>query len=111
MRDAPIAALLLFHFGEKSYYLYGMSTEQRRELMPNYLLQWEAIKLSKRLGCGIYDPVGAPDVFDETDRMGAFIGSKMGWEVRLSRPLAHTTIQPPGLHIQLSKMGFQQRKG
>ncbi len=67
--DTSIAALLLFHFGEKSYYLYGMSTEQRRELMPNYLLQWEAIKLSKRLGCRIYDLWGAPDVFDETDRM------------------------------------------
>lgn len=67
--DVPIAALLLFHFAEKSFYLYGMSTEQRRELMPNYLLQWEAIKFSKRLGCQIYDLWGAPDVFDESDRM------------------------------------------
>jgi lipid II:glycine glycyltransferase (peptidoglycan interpeptide bridge formation enzyme) len=67
--DAPIAALMLFHFAGKSYYLYGMSSERRREMMPNYLLQWEAIKLSKRLGCRVYDLWGAPDVMDESDRM------------------------------------------
>jgi len=76
--NTPIAALLLFHFAGKSFYLYGMSTEQRRELMPNYLLQWEAIKLSKRLGCRTYDLWGAPDVFNETDRMWGVYRFKEG---------------------------------
>ena len=74
----PVAALILFHFAGKSYYLYGMSTEKYREKMPNYLLQWEAIKLSKELGCQIYDLWGAPDVFDESDRMWGVYRFKEG---------------------------------
>jgi lipid II:glycine glycyltransferase (peptidoglycan interpeptide bridge formation enzyme) len=74
----PVAALILFHFAGKSYYLYGMSTDNHREKMPNYLLQWEAIKHSKQLGCEIYDLWGAPDVFDESDRMWGVYRFKEG---------------------------------
>ena len=65
----PIAGLVLFHFQNKSYYFYGMSVESHREKMPNHLLQWEAIRLSKALGCLEYDLWGAPDQFDDRDRM------------------------------------------
>lgn len=74
----PLAALMLFHFAGKSYYLYGMSTENHREKMPNYLLQWEAIKRSKQLDCEIYDLWGAPDVFEESDRMWGVYRFKEG---------------------------------
>ena len=69
VENEPVAGLFLFYFADRSYYLYGMSIEKHREKMPNYLLQWEAIKRSKALGCRIYDLWGAPDVFDESDRM------------------------------------------
>ena len=69
VQDEPVGALFLFHFNQKSYYLYGMSRDVHREKMPSYLLQWEAIRLSKSLECKIYDLWGAPDVFDPTDRM------------------------------------------
>jgi len=86
----PVAALLLFHFAGKSYYLYGMSTENHREKMPNYLLQWEAIKLSKQLGCEVYDLWGAPDVFEESDRM---------WGVyRFKEGLGGKVVQTLGAH-------------
>jgi len=78
IQGEPIAALMLFHFAGKSYYLYGMSTENHREKMPNYLLQWEAIKLSKHLGCDVYDLWGAPDVFDQSDRMWGVYRFKEG---------------------------------
>jgi lipid II:glycine glycyltransferase (peptidoglycan interpeptide bridge formation enzyme) len=74
----PVAALILFHFAGKSYYLYGMSTDNHREKMPNYLLQWEAILHSKQLGCEVYDLWGAPDVFDESDRMWGVYRFKEG---------------------------------
>ena len=74
----PVAALILFHFAGKSYYLYGMSTDNHREKMPNYLLQWKAILHSKQLGCEIYDLWGAPDVFDESDRMWGVYRFKEG---------------------------------
>jgi len=74
----PVAGLLLFHFANRAWYLYGMSTDQHREKMPNYLLQWEAMRLAKQLGCEMYDLWGAPDVFNETDNMWGVFRFKEG---------------------------------
>ena len=74
----PIAAILIFFFSEKAYYLYGMSSDLHREKMPNHLLQWEAIKLAKSLGCKIYDLWGAPDELSETDPMWGVFRFKKG---------------------------------
>jgi lipid II:glycine glycyltransferase (peptidoglycan interpeptide bridge formation enzyme) len=73
-----LAGLFLFHFGKKSWYLYGMSSDEHRDLMPNYGLQWEAIRLSIELGCETYDLWGAPDHFDGDDRMAGVFRFKMG---------------------------------
>ena len=73
-----LAGLLLFHFGKRSWYMYGMSSDEHRDLMPNYGLQWEAIRLSKEMGCVKYDLWGAPDVFDGNDRMAGVFRFKMG---------------------------------
>jgi lipid II:glycine glycyltransferase (peptidoglycan interpeptide bridge formation enzyme) len=74
----PVGVLFLFYFNKKSYYLYGMSRDVHREKMPSYILQWEAIKLSKSLGCEIYDLWGAPDVFNPSDRMWGVYKFKEG---------------------------------
>jgi lipid II:glycine glycyltransferase (peptidoglycan interpeptide bridge formation enzyme) len=47
--------------------------------MPNYLLQWEAMKLAKKLGCAQYDMWGAPDRFDENDPMWGVYRFKVGF--------------------------------
>ena len=78
VEDDLVAGIILFHFGDRSWYLYGMSRNLHREKMPNYLLQWEAIKLSKSLGCKVYDLWGAPDVFNESDRMWGVYRFKEG---------------------------------
>ena len=62
-----LAALILFAFVKKSWYVYGMSRQIHRELMPNYLLQWQAMRRGRTLGCTRYDLWGAPDEFIETD--------------------------------------------
>jgi len=64
-----VAAVIIFRFAEKAWYLYGMSRQAHRDKMPNYLLQWEAICKAKAVGCRVYDLWGAPDVFDESDSM------------------------------------------
>jgi lipid II:glycine glycyltransferase (peptidoglycan interpeptide bridge formation enzyme) len=51
----PVAAVIVFRFARKAWYLYGMSTQAHREKMPNYLLQWEAIRRAKAAGCQVYD--------------------------------------------------------
>jgi lipid II:glycine glycyltransferase (peptidoglycan interpeptide bridge formation enzyme) len=73
-----VAGLMLFIFGKQSWYLYGMSREIAREWMPNYLLQWEAIKTSQKAGCATYDLWGAPDEFNEHDPMWGVYRFKLG---------------------------------
>ena len=80
-----VAGLFIFHFNGVARYIYGMSTDKYRELMPNYLLQWEAIKLSKRLGCESYDMWGAPDIFDESDSLWGVYRFKEGFNGTTAR--------------------------
>jgi lipid II:glycine glycyltransferase (peptidoglycan interpeptide bridge formation enzyme) len=74
-----IAALILFWFAGCAYYLHGMSRAVQRNKMPNFLLQWEAIKAAKNAGCRIYDLWGAPDVFSEDDSMWGVFRFKQGF--------------------------------
>jgi lipid II:glycine glycyltransferase (peptidoglycan interpeptide bridge formation enzyme) len=55
-----------------------MSTALHREKMPNYLLQWEAMRIAKAKGCENYDLWGAPDVFNESDSMFGVFRFKEG---------------------------------
>jgi peptidoglycan pentaglycine glycine transferase (the first glycine) len=57
----PLAALQVFARGERAWYFYGASTTYHRSRMPTYLLQWEAIRWAKSLGCRQYDLWGVPD--------------------------------------------------
>ncbi len=53
--DKPIAGTLAVQYGNKVWYLYGASSNQHRNVMPNYQLQWEMIRWSLETGCDIYD--------------------------------------------------------
>ena len=57
----PLAGLMAFIQGETAWYFYGASTDQERNRMPAYLLQWEAIRWAKQKGCKVYDMWGVPD--------------------------------------------------
>jgi lipid II:glycine glycyltransferase (peptidoglycan interpeptide bridge formation enzyme) len=74
-----VAGLVLFFFGKTAWYMYGASTGQHRETMPNHLLQWAAICRARERGCLTYDMWGAPDVFAETDRMIGVYRFKSGF--------------------------------
>jgi len=74
----PAAAIFLFSFAGRAYYLYGMSREVHRDRMPNYLLQWEAMKRARSRGCTVYDLWGAPDDFSESDSLWGVYRFKEG---------------------------------
>ena len=57
----PLSALMLFIEGKRGYYLYGASSNEERNRMPNYLAQWTAMKICKEAGCTEYDLWGIPD--------------------------------------------------
>ena len=50
-----IAAVLPIKYGNKVWYLYGGSLNTHRNLMPNYLLQFEMMKWGISNKCDIYD--------------------------------------------------------
>jgi lipid II:glycine glycyltransferase (peptidoglycan interpeptide bridge formation enzyme) len=74
----PVAAISVFYFADQAVYLFGMSRDLHRERMPNYLLQWEAIRRAKTLGCKIYNLWGAPDEFKESDSLWGVFRFKEG---------------------------------
>ena len=74
----PVAAISLFYFAGQVIYLFGMSRDAHREKMPNYLLQWEAIRRAKAFGCQTYNLWGAPNEFDESDNLWGVFRFKEG---------------------------------
>ena len=57
----PLAALMVFVCGKRAWYLYGASTDEERNRMPTYSLQWEAMRWAKAHGAEEYDLWGVPD--------------------------------------------------
>lgn len=74
-----IAGIFLFAFGRRAWYVYGASSNAGRDLMPNYLLQWEAVRWAKARGYTAYDLWGAPDELTESDPMWGVYRFKAGF--------------------------------
>ncbi|MFM8424039.1 MAG: lipid II:glycine glycyltransferase FemX [Chloroflexota bacterium] len=89
-----VAAIFLFIFAGRGYYVYGMSRNAHREKMPTYLLQWAAMKHAKSHGCLTYDLWGAPDVFDESDSMWGVYRFKEGLGGEVVRTLGAYDFAP-----------------
>jgi lipid II:glycine glycyltransferase (peptidoglycan interpeptide bridge formation enzyme) len=96
-----VAAIFVFYFAGRAYYLYGMSREAHREKMPNYLLQWEAMRRAKAAGCSVYDLWGAPDEFDESDSMWGVFRFKEGLGGRVVRTLGAWDYTPKPLWYKM----------
>jgi lipid II:glycine glycyltransferase (peptidoglycan interpeptide bridge formation enzyme) len=90
----PVAAIFVFYFAGRAYYIYGMSREAHREKMPNYLLQWEAMRRAKAVGCSLYDLWGAPDEFNENNSMWGVFRFKEGLGGQVVRTLGAWDYTP-----------------
>ena len=66
--DKPISGVIPIFYGNKTWYLYGASSNEHRNLMPNYLLQWEMIKMAIARHDDIYDFRGVVGNVEKTDR-------------------------------------------
>jgi peptidoglycan pentaglycine glycine transferase (the first glycine) len=53
-----LCAGIFSFFGDTAVYLHGASSNENREVMAPYLLQWELIKIAKASGCKFYDFFG-----------------------------------------------------
>ena len=65
-----IASIMTLFSKDESIYLYGASSNHKRNLMPNHLLQWTAMKDAKAYGSKCYDFYGmSPEGKDEKHPM------------------------------------------
>ena len=61
----PISGVIPIIYGNKTWYLYGASSNEYRNVMPNYLLQWEMIKMAIAKNQDMFDLRGVSGVVDE----------------------------------------------
>jgi lipid II:glycine glycyltransferase (peptidoglycan interpeptide bridge formation enzyme) len=101
VNNEPVAAIFVFYFAGRAYYVYGMSRDVHREKMPSYLLQWEAVKRAKSQGCTVYDLWGAPDMFDESDSMWGVYRFKEGLGGKIVRTLGAWDFAPNPLWYKM----------
>lgn len=83
-REQVLAGCLVLIFGGKAWYMLGASRSQMREVRPNHLLQWEAMRWAKSNGAESYDMWGLPDVLEPGQPMWGLYQFKRGFggEVR-----------------------------
>lgn len=74
-----IAGTIAILYGDKVWYLYGASANKYRNVMPNYLLQWEMIKWALEEGCRIYDFRGVSGDLREDNPLYGLYRFKKGY--------------------------------
>ncbi|MCX7928686.1 MAG: peptidoglycan bridge formation glycyltransferase FemA/FemB family protein [Patescibacteria group bacterium] len=91
-----IAAVLLIHSKNISYYMYAASSKKGKKLFAPTLLVWEAIKISKKRGCELFDFEG---IYDERFPLPAWRGFtkfKLGFGGKIKEyPGAFTKLRIP----------------
>ena len=79
LEDEKLAAIITLFLGDQAVYLYGASSNSKRNLMPTYLVQWQAICDAKKFGCKEYDFYGIPPTDDENHPMHGLYRFKTGF--------------------------------
>ena len=112
-----VAAVVIYRFAGKAWYLYGMSRPLHREKMPNHLLQFEAMRRAKAAGCQFYDLWGAPNVFDESDSLWGVYRFKEGFGGKVVRHIGAWDLPVKGISYMLytrtlpSVLNLMRRRG
>ncbi len=91
-----LAGVMVFALGKTTWYFYGASTDEERNRMPAYGVQWAAIQWARARGCTVYDLWGVPDAdaatleggfTDRHDGLWGVYRFKRGWGGRLVRQM------------------------
>ncbi len=82
-RGEVISGMLLCTYADRASYIFGASSERYRNVMPNELMQWNAIKYAMSCGCKIYDFMAVPVDLDEKSPMWGVYQFKSGFNGRV----------------------------
>lgn len=74
-----LAGIFVTRVGSQGIYLYGASSDENRQVMPNHLLQWEAMRWAKAQGATLYDMWGIAETDDPGDPLAGVTQFKRGW--------------------------------
>lgn len=74
-----IAGTIAILYGNKVWYLYGASSNEYRNVMPNYLLQYEMMKWALENHCDIYDFRGVSGDVNENNPLYGLYRFKKGF--------------------------------
>jgi peptidoglycan pentaglycine glycine transferase (the first glycine) len=100
-----LAGIIVFLFGGKAQYMYGASSDQKRNLMAPYLLQWEGMRWAKQGGASIYDLWGIPDVLEGSDPLWGVFRHKRGYGGQIVRYIgAFDMVRSPLQHLALERV-------
>lgn len=76
----PVSGAITTNYAGKTCYVYGASDNVYRNVMPNYLIQWEMIKWAVETGCTVYDFQGVSgDITNEEDHLYGLYRFKKGF--------------------------------
>ncbi len=121
--EKPVAGIIVFAHGNTAWYMYGASTDEERNRMPTYLLQWEAIRWAKQKDCKQYDLWGIPDhdedelekLFTERENHDGLWGVyrfKRGFGGKIVRSIgAWDKVYKPGLYKLFKIYNNLRRRG
>jgi lipid II:glycine glycyltransferase (peptidoglycan interpeptide bridge formation enzyme) len=77
--DELLAGVIILFRGREAVYLYGASSNENRQLMPAYALQWQALRTAVEKQCGEYDLYGIPPTDDPEHPMHGLYRFKTGF--------------------------------
>jgi lipid II:glycine glycyltransferase (peptidoglycan interpeptide bridge formation enzyme) len=78
-----LAAIVVLFRGKEATYLYGASSNVKRNLMAPYALQWKAMQDAQTHGCTVYDLFGIPPNDDPDHPMAGLYRFKTGFGGRI----------------------------
>lgn len=81
--DQPVCGAVTTNYAGKCCYVYGASDNDHRDVMPNYLMQWEMIRWAVETGCSVYDFQGISGDFTEGGHMYGLYQFKRGFNGRV----------------------------
>ena len=102
--NEPIAGIIPIMYGNKTWYLYGASSNKHRNLMPNYLLQWTMIKEAIENKCDMYDFRGVSGVVDESHPQYGLYRFKKGFNADFTEFIGEIYIPYKPIKYKLYKI-------
>lgn len=74
-----VSGAVTTNYAGKTCYIYGASDNDHRNVMPNYLIQWEMIRWAVETGCAVYDFQGVSGSADPSHHLYGLYRFKKGF--------------------------------